>query len=225
MLQICTLLLSSSVVLSIPVCLWLLPWGTQSLEIPESYAQAKVWENLYSGVPWVRGKLGDNKKKGRSWSRNKQLFHSSLLRDAECTSLGGRGFCWMCCWLFLCTYWDIVKPCCPRGVRFVFSFFLHLRHSDFTTCKFWSGEHRLWEVGPYRAFWALLKPWHCSEGNERFLRLERVCRKGSSCSAVRGFDGELWRNSIWFLSTATAVGTCVELDVLILWLIFWGDPV
>lgn len=96
---------------------------------------------------------------------------------------GGRGFCWTCCWLFLCT-WDIVKPCCPGGLRFVFSFFLHLRHSNFTLRKFWSGEHRLWEVGPYRAFWALLKPWHCSEGNEIFPRLQRMCREGSSCSTV-----------------------------------------
>lgn len=82
--------------------------------------------------------------------------------------------------------------------------------------EWWTHSVRSWTIQ------GILSP---LEALALFRRLERVCREGNSCRTVRGFHGELWRSSIWFLvSTATAVGTCVELDMLILWLIFWGDP-
>lgn len=162
-------------------------------------------------MPGVRGKLGDNKQKDWSWSRNKQFFYPSLLRGAECTSQGGRGFCELCYWLFVCTGWDIVELCCLRGGRFMFSSFLHCH---LQILEWWTQTVRSWTIqgtlSSPEALALFRREWktpHVREGVQGRQLLQKKALMGS-CGA-------------WFLvSAATAMGMHVELDVPILWLIF-----
>lgn len=131
----------------------------------------------------VWGKLGDSEKKVWSRSRNKQFFYPSLLRGAECTSQLGRR------WKFL---QDMVLAVPSHSLGFTKN---TLPGVDQDLClvplSVWGTQispltnfSRLPRVRPYRVLQALLKCWHCLEGNERLTGLERVCTKGSGCSRV-----------------------------------------
>ena len=82
-------------------------------------------------------------------------------------------------------------------------------------------------VRPYRALQALLKRWHCLEGNERVIGLEGVCKKGSDCSTVVKrlcwgmVVGEHRASGLHSHSCRHKHGVR---RVLTLWLVFWGDP-
>lgn len=87
-LQPCQLLLSSRMVLGRPVSWCHCHVGCGAWGLLKGGHQLR-WKSVFLHA-WLE--FEEDKKKVRLWPRNNQFFHPSLLRGAECTSQGGRGW-------------------------------------------------------------------------------------------------------------------------------------